>query len=203
MSGGHTPGEKKGSAPSGSCCTWSPKSTIPTLLSQGCSVLINDSSHVNVLLPFSSLTSIHTELIHKVFYFTMFECFLETLFVLFCLQDIWLIYRDSVENCIDYSTEYCVSCTLCFSFCLCRGLILDSLYHVLSALQKSSWDPQEEKYAFLPVFLAKQRYLSRHWLGKFRQGIMCKQANDSVEGKKQTNTRCLKCFNHKQSGENI
>lgn len=94
MSGGHSPGEKKGSPLSGSCCTLSPKSTILTLLSQGCSLLIYDSSHVNVLLPSFSLTSIHTELIHKVSSFTVFECFLETLFVLFSLQDIWLIYRD-------------------------------------------------------------------------------------------------------------
>lgn len=94
MNGGHTPVEKKGSPLSDSCCTWSLKSTIPALLFQGCSVLINDYSHVNVLLPSSPLTSIHTVLIHKVSSFTGFECFLETLFVLFCLQDIWLIYRD-------------------------------------------------------------------------------------------------------------
>lgn len=94
MSGGHTPGEKKGSPLSGSCCTWSPKSTIPTLLSQGCRVLINYSSHVNVLLPSSSLTSTHTKMIHKLSYFTVFECFLEILFVLCCLQDTKLIYKD-------------------------------------------------------------------------------------------------------------
>lgn len=85
MNGGHTPVESKGSPLFDSCCIRSLKSTIPPLLSQGCNVLINYYSHVNVLLPSSSLTSIHTILIHKVSPFTGFECFLETLFVLFCL----------------------------------------------------------------------------------------------------------------------
>lgn len=119
-----------------------------------------------------------------------------------CKISAWFIKTQS-RAVLTALPEYCVSFTLCFSLCLCRGLILDSLYHVLSASRKSSWDPQEEKYALLPVFLAKQRYLSRHWLRKFRQGIMCKRADDSVQGKKQTNTKCLKSFNHKQDGENI
>lgn len=85
--------------------------------------------------------------------------------------------------------EYCITYTLCSYLCPCRGLILDSLYVVSKKrayflpLTKASEILRSQKCTFPPVFLAEQPYLSRHWLWKFRQGIMCEWEHDSVAGK--------------------
>lgn len=204
MNGGHTPVEKKGSPLSGSCCAWSLKSTIPALLSQGCSVLINDYSHVNVLLPSSSLTSIHTMLIHNVSSFTVFECFLETLFAA-CETSAWFIETKTQKSTVLAALpEYCVSYTLCSYLCPCRGLIFDSLCVVQRGeqtfcLSEKLLRSSGIKICFSTCIPHKAAIsVSRHWLGKFGQGIMCKWEHDSVVGKKQTNTRCLKgCITNK------
>lgn len=189
MNGGHTPVEKKGSPLSGSCCAWSLKSTIPALLSQGCSILINDYSHVNVLLPSSSLTSIHTMLIHNVSSFTVFECFLETLFAA-CETSAW--FRETktqTSTVLAALPEYCVSYTLCSYLCPCRGLIFDSLCVVQRGeqtfcLSEKLLRSSGIKTCFSTCIPHKAAIsVSRHWLGKFGQGIMCKWEHDSVVGK--------------------
>lgn len=93
--------------------------------------------------------------------------------------------------------EYCVSYTLCSYLCPCCGLIFDSLcvvqreqtFCLTEKLLRSSWI----KVCFSTCFPHKAAIsVSRHWLGKSRQGIICKWEHDSVVGKIQTNTRCLK-----------
>lgn len=93
--------------------------------------------------------------------------------------------------------EYCVSYTLCSYLCPCRGLFFDSLCVV--QIREQTFYLSEKLLRSLGIKVCFSTCIphkaaisvSRHWLGKFRQGIMCKWEHDSVVGKIQTNTRCL------------
>lgn len=95
---------------------------------------------------------------------------------------------------------YYVSYTLCSHLCPCRGLIFDSLcivqrreqtFHLSEKLLRSSGI----KVCFSTCIPQKAVIaVSKHRLGKFRQGIMCKWEHDSGVRKIQTNTRCLKVW---------
>lgn len=93
--------------------------------------------------------------------------------------------------------EYCVSYTLCSYLCPCHGLFFDSLCVVQKReqtfyLSEKLLRSLGIKGCFSTCIPHKAAIsVSRHWLGKFRQGIMCKWEHDSVVGKIQTNTRCL------------
>lgn len=94
--------------------------------------------------------------------------------------------------------ECCVPYTLCSYLCPCCGLIFDSLCVVQRreqtfCLSEKLLRSSGIKACFSTCIPHRAAIsVSRHWLGKFRKGIICKWEHDSVMGKIQTNARCLK-----------